>query len=58
MDSSTLPQATEMAQEMEPMVIASLYVAFQGLSDPRNRQGKRYELAMVRTPAGAGEIGR
>ena len=49
MDSSTWSQAPEMHQAMEPMVIASLYAAFQGLTDPRKRQGKRYELAMLLT---------
>src|SRR5215469_934022 len=49
MDFSTLLQATELHQEREPVMITSLYVAFQGLTDPRKQQGKRYELAVVLT---------
>jgi predicted transposase YbfD/YdcC len=49
MDFSTLLQATEMPQEREPVMITSLYVAFQGLTDPRKQKGKRYELAVVLT---------
>src|SRR5215469_17759104 len=47
MDFSTLLQATELHQEREPVMITSLYVAFQGLTDPRKQKGKRYELAVV-----------
>jgi hypothetical protein len=31
----------------DPVTIASLYEALQKLSDPRRRQGKRYELALI-----------
>ena len=34
---------------MEAGLIGSLYMAFQGLADPRKRKGKRYELAVLLT---------
>ena len=49
MDSSTFPQETALPQEMEPVVITTLYAAFQGLADPWKKQGKRYELAVLLT---------
>ncbi len=49
MDYSTLLQEQRTLPDLEPVVINSLYTAFQGLADPRKRKGKRHELAVLLT---------
>src|SRR5947209_20132870 len=49
MDYNALLDTKAPAQQMEPVLIRSLYTAFQGLTDPRKRKGKRYELAVLLT---------
>ena len=47
MDYTTFPIPTDEATKLEPDTVASLYKAFQQLTDVRRGQGKRYELALI-----------
>lgn len=47
MDYTTFTVPTDAGTRLEPMVMASLYKAFQQLADARRGQGKRYELALI-----------
>ena len=47
MDYTTLTVPIEDDTSLEPRVVASLYHAFQQLTDVRRGQGKRYELALI-----------
>jgi predicted transposase YbfD/YdcC len=47
MDYTTWIAPTEVEMAPETGVVASLYEALQKLPDPRRRQGKRYELALI-----------
>jgi DDE_Tnp_1-associated len=47
MDYTTLPIPSDAGTSLEPGAVASLYQAFQQLTDVRRGQGKRYELALI-----------
>lgn len=47
MDYTTLPTQTHPFTDLESLPVISLYEAFQGITDPRRSQGKRYSLALV-----------
>lgn len=47
MDDTTWTLPTQAPMGTEDQVVISLYEAFQGLTDPRRGQGKRYQLALI-----------
>jgi predicted transposase YbfD/YdcC len=47
MDYTTFAVPTDEGTSLEPGAVASLYKAFQQLTDARRGQGKRYELALI-----------
>ena len=47
MDYTTWSIPSDSGMVLEPFAVTSLYEALRKLSDPRRRQGKRYELALI-----------
>ncbi len=47
MDYTTFPIPSDEGKRLEPDAVASLYEAFQQLTDARRDQGKRYQLALI-----------
>lgn len=47
MDYTTWNIPSDSGMVLEPGAVTSLYEALRKLSDPRRRQGKRYELALI-----------
>lgn len=47
MDYTTLSISSDAEMVAEPVAVTSLYEALRKLPDPRRRQGKRYELALI-----------